>query len=463
MTARVSPFISHVRSSRFGASVLFFSALLFSSELTLAQSVFTQQGPKLVGTLAVGAAGQGYSVALSADGKTAIVGGLNDNLGIGAVWVYTLSNGVWTQQGSKLVGTGASGNAGQGFSVALSGNGNTAMVGGQGDDGGIGATWVFTRRGTHWTQQGAKLVGNDAVGNALQGHSVALSTDGNTAIVGGFEDNSNTGAAWVYTRSGDVWTQQGKKLVAVGSTFQGQSVALSADGNTAIVGAVGDNSGIGAAWVYTRSGDVWTQQDNKLVGIGATGHAGQGYSVALSADGSTAIESGPGDNANFGAMWVFTRSRGVWTQQGNKLVGIGAVYTRDVVYQGISVALSADGNTAIEGGYLDNGGIGATWAFTRSGGVWTQQGNKLVGIGAVGNANQGISVALSGRGNTAFVGGAADDAGIGAAWVFVERTKADCKDGGWLNFIGPPGPFTSQGQCVSYFAKLSNQAEGGHK
>src|SRR5580704_5712534 len=88
-----------------GASVLLiFAALLFSSQLALAQ--FTQQGPKLVGTGAVGNASQGISVALSGDGNTAIVGGFNDNGGLGAAWVYTRSGGVWTQQGGKLVGTG---------------------------------------------------------------------------------------------------------------------------------------------------------------------------------------------------------------------------------------------------------------------------------------------------------------------------------------------------------------------
>jgi hypothetical protein len=114
MTERVWP-ISH--AWLFRASVLIFAALLFSSQLALAQ--FTQQGPKLVGSGAVGnAAGQGYSVSLSADGNTAIVGGLYDNSGT-AAWVYTRSGGVWTQQWGKLVGSGAVGTAQQGYAVAL--------------------------------------------------------------------------------------------------------------------------------------------------------------------------------------------------------------------------------------------------------------------------------------------------------------------------------------------------------
>jgi hypothetical protein len=151
------------------------------------------------------------------------------------------------------------------------------------------------------------------VGSAKQGYSVALSADGNTAIVGGHNDNGGSGAAWVYTRSAGVWTQQGSKLVgtgAVGGAFQGYSVALSADGNTAIVGGYADNGDTGAAWVYTRSGGVWTQEGSKLVGTGAVGSANQGVSVALSGDGNTAIVGGPGDNGGSGAARVHTRMRG---------------------------------------------------------------------------------------------------------------------------------------------------------
>jgi hypothetical protein len=386
------------------ALVLIFVALLFSSQLALAQ--FTQQGPKLVGSDAVGNAKQGQSVSLSGDGNTAIVGGPPDTGGAGAAWVFTRSGGIWSQQGTKLVGTGAVGYPQQGWSVALSADGNTAIVGGPNDNSDAGAAWVFTRSGGIWTQQGSKLVGTGAVGQAQQGWSVALSADGNTAIVGGGIDNSGAGAAWVYARSGGVWTQQGSKLVgtgAVGVASQGYSVALSADGNTAMVGGWSDTSDAGAAWIYTRSGGVWTQQGAKLVGTGAAGNAEQGWSVALSADGNTAIVGGPNDTVGAGAAWVFTRSNGVWTQQGSKLVGTGAALEQ----QGQSVSLSADGNTAIVGG--PNDGAGATWVYTRSGGVWTQRGSKLAGTDAVGGAEQGWSVALSGDANTALIGGPGDN------------------------------------------------------
>jgi hypothetical protein len=411
--------------------------LLSSTMWDEASAQFVQQGNKLVGTGAAGSGCQGFSVSLSADGNTAIVGGVGDSSYAGAAWVFTRSGGMWAQQGNKLVGTGAVGGAWQGWSVSLSADGNTAIVGGPYDSSYTGAAWVFKRSGGVWSQQGDKLVGTGAAGGAFQGRSVSLSADGNTAIVGGPYDSSYAGAAWVFKRSGGVWSQQGDKLVGTGAVFgaqfnilQGWSVSLSADGNTAIVGGPYDGSD-GAAWVFTRSGGVWSQQGDKLVGTGALDEAAQGYSVSLSSDGNTAIVGGPNDSSyawsgqgknpppKRGAAWVFTRSGGVWSQQGIKLVGTGGV---GGACQGRSVSLSADGNTAIVGGPDDNSNAGAAWVFKRGGGVWSQQGDKLVGTGAVFGAQtsslQGCSVSLSADGNTAIVGAWRDSSESGAAWVF---------------------------------------------
>jgi hypothetical protein len=290
---------------------------------------------------------------------------------VGAAWIFTRSGNTWTQQGSKLVGTGASGYAQQGSSVSLSADGNTAIVGGNIDNGGIGAAWVYVRSESIWTQQGIKLVGTGTIGRAFLGSSVSLSADGNTAIIGGYQDNSLVGAAWVFTRNGNAWTQQGSKLTGSDASslgYQGTSVSLSADGNTSLVGGYGDN----VAWVYTRNGSVWTQQGNKLTGSGAIGGAGLGLSVSLSADGNTAIVGGAYDNSSVGAIWVYTRSGSVWTQQGSKLVGTGLIGN---AYQGSSVFLSADGTSAIEGGWNDNTNIGAAWVFIPNAAPTTQVAN----------------------------------------------------------------------------------------
>jgi hypothetical protein len=394
----------------------------FFLSATRADAQFSQQGAKLVAPSTNTESFQGHSVSISADGNTILVGAPFDDNDIGGAWVWTRSGTTWTRQGNKLVGSGPK--AAQGRSVALSADGNTAIVGGI-NDGAVGGAWIWTRNGDVWTQQGPKLVGSGGVGDSAQGMSVAISSDGNTAIVGGAFDNTLIGAAWVWTRSGGVWTQQGAKLVGsggVGLSQQGWSVSISGDGNTAIVGGFGDQPS-GAAWVWTRSGGVWTQQGSKLVGSGSAGTPWQGYSVALSSDGNTAAIGSPNDGGNDGAVWIWTRSGNVWTQQGNKLRGTGAALPVGTARQGTSVSLSASGDRVLIGGVADNNFAGATWLFTRSSGVWSQLGSKLVGTGATesefSGARQGWSVALAGVGTTAAIGGPYDqNEHGGAVWVF---------------------------------------------
>jgi VCBS repeat protein len=381
---------------------------------------FIEQGPKLVGSGIAGSPQQGSSIAVSSDGNTLIIGGPDDNSNNGAAWIFTRSDGVWTQQGLKLVGSGAVGGAKQGAAVALSADGNTAIVGGPDDNSNDGAAWVFTRTGVVWTQQGDKLVGSGAL-SAFQGAAVALSEDGNTAIVGGPGDTQGNGAAWVYTRSQSGWSQQGAKLTTgdVGARFA-QSVALSADGNIALLGEPFYNSQEGKAAVFGRSGGVWTPQ-NVLIGTGAVGNAWQGISVALSADGRTAILGASQDNGGIGTAWIFIRTgSNSWSQQGGKLLGSGAIGASE---QGQAVGLSADGNTAMVGGWADNSLIGAAWMFSRSGTVWTQSA-KVVGAGNSGSSQQGFSVALSANGQTGALGGNQDNSNVGASWVFVRSRTA---------------------------------------
>ena len=166
--------------------------------------------------------------------------------------------------------------------------------------GAAGAAWVFTRSAGVWTQQGNKLVSTDAVGR--QGTSVALSADGNIAILGGFSDDG--GVALVFARNGGHWTRD-KNLVSTGAVGKSApSVALSADGSIVMVGGSNDNGGIGAAWMFTRSGGHWTR-DKNLVGTGAVGKSAP--SVA-SADDSTIMVGRSNDNGGVAAASMFTRS-----------------------------------------------------------------------------------------------------------------------------------------------------------
>lgn len=392
-----------------------------SSSFTVNASLYPyfQQGAKLTNssTNAV----QGSYVSVSADGNTAIIGAPGDDSNKGAAWIYVRSGTTWSQQ-AKLVGTGATGAAKQGTGVAISANGNTAVVGGPADNSSAGASWVFTRSGTTWTQQGGKLVGSGAVGAAQQGISVAISGDGNTIASGGFADDSYKGAAWAFARYGNSWAQVGDKITGndyTGAARQGSSLALSGNGSRLIMGGYQDNNRQGAVWIFGTDGCVWTQQGSKLVGTGGTSQAWQGYSAALSSDGNTAVVGGNSDDNLAGAAWVYTYAGSAWTQQA-RLVGTQAA---GAARQGNSVSLSADGSVIAVGGNGDDSGKGAVWVYRKSGASWAQQGAKIKGSNAVGSAKQGSSVSVSAHGATAIIGGPTDNTNKGAFWVYVPATS----------------------------------------
>ena len=401
---------------------------------------FIQQGPKLTASDETGKAGFGTSVAVSADGNTALVGGPTDDINSGscfpscrgAAWVFTRSGGTWSQQGPKLTPNDAASPPLFGTGVALSADGNTALIGGD-DDNAVGAAWVFTRSGSTWTQQGPKLTSTAA---GTFGQSVALSGDGNTALIGAPNDNNNLGTAWVFTRSNNSWTQQGSALTGSAengqSTFGG-SLALSEDGNTALIGGLADNNFVGAAWAFTRSGSTWTQLGSKLTASDESGDGGFGGSVALSGDGRTALigASNDGTGGTIGAAWVFTRNGQTFTQRGGKLEATDESGQGNF---GSSVALSQDGSTALIGGVGDNGAVGAAWLFAV--GTATQQGPKLTASDANGQANLGASVALSADGSTALVGGNGDNNQVGAAWAFAAKNPTVYWDNGQAGSIG---------------------------
>ena len=370
----------------------------------------------------------GWSVALSADGNTALIGGPTDNTDVGAAWVFTRSGATWAQQGNQLTAKGEVGQGAFGYSVALSADGNTALVGAPNSNTVEGGAWVFTRSGATWKGQASLPVCITCRGIGNIGWSVALSADGNTALVGGSDYSGQSGVAaaqWVYTRSGSTWSQQVRRLFATGEVSNGRyyyTIALSADGDTALIGGPQDNYGVGAAWVFTRSGATWAQQGKKLTATGEVGYAWFGCAVALSSTGNTALIGGCYDQSRsekggVGAAWVFTRSGSSWAQQGKKLTGTGELGQGQF---GHSVALSADGNTALIGGWDDDNEVGAAWVFTRSGSIWAQQGEKMtVREAGFGLSRFGYSVALSADGNTALIGGPADGFTLaGAAWVF---------------------------------------------
>jgi hypothetical protein len=326
-------------------------------------STWSQQA-RLEAPRAQGSAFFGRGVALSADGNTALVGDPGHAVRAGAAWVFRRSGGEWAVQ-SMLLPSDESGPGQFGRSVALTGDGALALVGGFADAQFAGAAWTFAQSGGTWTQEGTKLTPTEAVGEAMFGRGVALSADGTTAAVGGTRDSAGAGSVWTYTRSGGGWEQTGPKLTGAGEVGRGQlgeAVALSGDGSTLVAGAPADELNTGAAWVFVRSGATWAEQGPKLTGGDEVPPAAFGYSVSLSQDGATAIAGGYSDNERMGAAWVFARALGEWTQDGAKLTGAGEVGEGRFGY---GVALSGDGSTAMAGGITDAEGVGAVWPFAQ--------------------------------------------------------------------------------------------------
>jgi len=490
----------------------------------------------------------GTSIALNGDGTTMAIGaafesggaaGVNGNqrdnsvYASGAVYVYVRQGDSWTQQAYvKASNPGQSDHFGS--SVALSRDGNTMAVAahweasgatgvnGNQNDNSIpqsGAVYVFTRNGTTWTQQAYIKASNTGKAGEGQlagdgdqfGFSLALSGDGNTLAVGAISEDSaaqqingnqgddsaqSAGAVYVYARTGTTWAQQAyvKSANMGAGDGLGFSVALSFDGNTLAAAAFDEDGGgrginppdntesqnSGALYVFTRQGGTWSQQAYIKGSKGETSD-GFGFATAISDDGNT-IAVGSGDEACLtpgidppgcaddapplrganiwvGAAYVFVRNGNAWSEQ----TFIKAPNARPYNSFGVRLDLSGDGNTLAVSAYLeDNAGrgirppmvqqfliqdilngwrehrneaeeSGAVYFYTRSGTRWTA-GAWVKAANADAGDEFGSSVALSTDGHVMVVGAHGEDSaatGIngnqadnsaddsGAAYVFV--------------------------------------------
>jgi hypothetical protein len=309
--------------------------------------------------------------------------------------------------GPKLVDRRGLGPAQFGADVAVSADGRTVVVGAPSDRGGAGSVAIFTRHGSTWQPYRRRLTGAAADGF---GTSVAISDSGRVALIGSAAAGSGAGAAWIYSRQGSTWRRTARLTPRgeVGAGRFGSEVALSADAAVALVGAPGDEGGSGSAWLFVRNGARWLSL-RKVTGRDADGRAGFGRSVALSADGATALVGGPIDANGAGAAWLFRVTGSSWSQVGDKLT---ATDERGPGQFGDSVALSADGERGLVGGALDDAGRGAVWSFG------SRATKKLRPRGILPSEEFGDSVALSGAGTVALIGSVGAGDFVGAAWIF---------------------------------------------
>ena len=409
-------------------------------------------------TLVVGASGE--------DSCAVGVNGIQTNNGCndaGAVYVFTRANGMWTQQ-AYLKASNTEPNDIFGTSVALSGDTlavgargeNSCAVGANGDQAnnnclGAGAVYVFTRTNGVWTQQAyvkASNTGANAFGSsvALSGDTLAVGAvaeDSCAVGVNGDQTNNNcpvAGAVYVFTRANGMWTQQAYMKASntdAGDAF-GHTIAL--DGNTLAVGgqalagpfwgedscAVGFNGdqannncpAAGAVYVFTRTNGVWMQQAyvkasntaaNDIFGT-SIALSGDTLAVGTSNEASCAVGVN-GDQTNngctaAGAVYVFTRTNGVWTQQAYvkaSNTAAGDIFGTSIALSGDTLAVGASNEAScavgVNGDQANKGcpGAGAVYVFTRANEVWTQR--NYVKASNTDNTFAdafGFSVALSG-------------------------------------------------------------------
>ena len=446
----------------------------------------------------------GFSVAVSGD--TVVVGahredssatGVNGNQAdnsaadSGAAYVFVRSGATWSQQAYlKASNTGTSDNFG--YSVSISGD--TVLVGAYREDStatGVdgnqfdnsaedaGAAYVFVRSGSNWNQQAYLKASNTSVGDGF-GYSVAVS--GDTVVVGAIDEDSSatgvngnqsdnaasgSGAAYVFERSGTVWSQQAYLKASNTGTGDIFGISVAVSGDTVVIGANGedssatgvngnqsDNSSLtsGAAYVFVRSGVVWTQQSYfKASNTDAFDEFGISVSVSgdtaivgayLEDSNSTGVNGNQSNNsaADSGAVYVFVRSSMDWSQQAYLKASNTGLFDR------FGYAVSISGDTAVVGARFEDSGAtgvdgiqadesamdsGAVYVFDRGGATWSQQAYlKASNTGAADNF--GATVAVSG--NTVVVGAQFEDSnstgvngnqadnaadGSGAAYVFV--------------------------------------------
>ncbi len=368
----------------------------------------------------------GTSIAVTTD--TIVVGAEGRTVGPnsfqGQAFVYRWNGSAWNFEAALTASDGAQGDS-FGHSVAISGD--TAVIGAYAKTvsgaSSQGVAYVFTRSGTVWTQQ-AKLVGADGAAGDSFGYSVAIVA--NTAVCGAYAKNAGPnqfqGAAYVFTRSGTVWTQQAKLLASDGGTndFFGTSISLTTD--TIAIGAngatVSAKAAQGAVYVFVRSGIIWTQQAKLIASDGlASDYLGASVGISNNTIVAGALYKAVGPNPFQGAAYIFTRAGTVWSQQAKLVASDGAPFD----YFGNAAVVAGD--TAIFGAYNQtvgaNANQGVAYAFQRSGTTWTQQSKLLSADGAPGDAF-GTSVAIAG--STAVAGAPqkmiAAKASQGAAYAF---------------------------------------------
>jgi hypothetical protein len=330
------------------------------------------------------------SVAISGNGTTAIVGAGD---AVGAAYIYDVSAG-WSQT-TELTDSDA---ATFGSPVAIDSGGGVVLVGGTNSNDTAGVVYVFTLESGEWVQTG-ELADEQSVADGF-GYSLALT--GGIAIVGAPYADSNMGAAYIFT-SNDGWKHRQELTASDGTPGDvfGDAVSLSLTGDAALVGAGGAQSGDGSGYMFTRGyppGHQWLQT--------AEFNGDGGTAVAVSGNGK-ALMLATSDTDGGAQIWQLIN--GAWIYA----TTLGVAESQKAF--GSSLALSKNGAVALIGADED-GGAGSAYVYAKSGTQWQQTGE----LTASGSEQLGWAVGLSSKGTIALIGAEDTNANTGSAYIFAK-------------------------------------------
>lgn len=289
-----------------------------------------------------------------------------------------------------------------GRNIAISDDGNYVVIGNCGatidENYSQGAAYVFTKIDDIWTQQ-TKLIASDGIYNHGFGYSVDIINDGSYIAIGSpYAGENNEGAVYFFTRIGTNWTEEYKLSPdpELGEYSFGSSISMTPDGNNIVVGShYGGDYGSGSAYVFTKSGTSWSQSVKLTASDGAVSDQ-FGYSVAITDNGGYIIVgSAYEENTSIGSAYIFVKEENTWTQQARLIASDGLDYDNF----GMSVDISSDGSYAVIGARNESKGCGAAYILNRIDDTWTQE-IKLVDEDTIPvfNLHDGQAV-LSGDGN----------------------------------------------------------------
>jgi hypothetical protein len=395
---------------------------LFQSIWTQAQSLVPLPSPrnnwveaqKLTAPNAVSEENFGYDVAMSGDGSTLLIGAKDRNGGRGSALVYVLTDGTWTLQ--QEISDPESQNVDEfGFSVDLSKDGNTAVIGSLAAN----QVYIYSRIGSDWTL--SKTLTENTLPSDRYGSTVSLSPTGDILLVGAQGEQNGQGAVYTYRRVGTEWVSEGR-LVLPGNPYpfySGFGAAVVTSANTALISAITFNRN-DVVFVYQYNGSAWVQQQMLQGEPDTTSDINDyfGWSLALDESGTTALISEWGGDDVYtdnGAVYVYVNSGGTWSIEQKLIPSNPSLNNRF----GWAIDLTPDGSSVLISAAGQSSGRGAAYLYTQSGNLWSQQHEFLASDG---NAPDifGMSVALGDDAKTALIGARGDALVAGSAYVFVD-------------------------------------------